>query len=52
MDDVSFRVAAESKLCALVLTPTRELALQVHKHLTVAAAYTSIKVSYTQSTNI
>jgi superfamily II DNA/RNA helicase len=35
----------ESKLYALVLTPTRELAMQVHKHLTAAAAYTGIKVS-------
>lgn len=52
MDDDSFHVAAESKLYALVLTPTRELAMQVHKHLTLAAAYTGIKVSYRQSTNI
>jgi ATP-dependent RNA helicase DDX24/MAK5 len=35
----------ESKLYALVLTPTRELAMQVHKHLTAAAVYTGIKVS-------
>jgi ATP-dependent RNA helicase DDX24/MAK5 len=35
----------ESKLYALVLTPTRELAMQVHKHLTAAATYTGIKVS-------
>jgi hypothetical protein len=35
----------ESKLYALVLTPTRELALQVHRHLTSAAKYTGIKVS-------
>lgn len=35
----------ESKLYALVLTPTRELAIQVHRHLTSAAKYTGIKVS-------
>jgi len=35
----------ESKLYALVLTPTRELAMQVHRHLTSAAKYTGIKVS-------
>lgn len=35
----------ESKLYALVLTPTRELAMQVHKHLTAAAAYTGIKIA-------
>jgi hypothetical protein len=35
----------QSKLYALVLTPTRELAMQVHKHLTAAARYTGIKVS-------
>lgn len=35
----------ESKLYALVLTPTRELAMQVHRHLTSAAKYTGIKVA-------
>lgn len=38
----------ESKLYALVLTPTRELAMQVHRHLTSAAKYTGIKVSRSQ----
>lgn len=49
MDDASFCGATgypESKLYALVLTPTRELAMQVHKHLTTVAAYIDIKVSY------
>ncbi|XP_066137965.1 ATP-dependent RNA helicase DDX24 isoform X2 [Euwallacea fornicatus] len=32
-------------LYALILTPTRELALQVTKHLTLAAKYTGIKVA-------
>jgi hypothetical protein len=41
----------ESKLYALVLTPTRELALQVHKHLAAAAAYTGIKVSSRQASH-
>jgi len=39
------KVYPESKLYALVLTPTRELAMQVHRHLTSAAKYTGIKVS-------
>jgi hypothetical protein len=48
VSDVSLhntRVYPESKLYALVLTPTRELAMQVHRHLTSAAKYTGIKVS-------
>jgi len=40
----------EPKLYALVLTPTRELAMQVHRHLTSAAKYTGIKVSRVTST--
>ncbi|PNF41284.1 hypothetical protein B7P43_G01468 [Cryptotermes secundus] len=36
---------SQSKLYALVLTPTRELAMQVHKHLTAAARYTGIKIA-------
>jgi superfamily II DNA/RNA helicase len=40
----------EKKLYALVLTPTRELAMQVHKHLTAAAQFTDIKVSCRQVT--
>jgi hypothetical protein len=41
----------ESKLYALVLTPTRELAMQVHKHLTAVATYTGIKVSCEQASH-
>lgn len=33
------------KLYALILTPTRELAMQVKNHLTDIAKYTNIKVS-------
>ena len=32
------------RLVALILTPTRELALQVHSHIRAAAKYTGIKV--------
>ena len=35
------------KLIALILTPTRELALQVHSHITAAVKYTSVKVTHT-----
>jgi len=33
------------KLRALVLTPTRELAMQVHKHLVAAAKHTGIRIA-------
>ena len=33
------------RLLALILTPTRELAMQVHSHITAVAKYTGIKVS-------
>jgi len=33
------------KLRALVLTPTRELAMQVHKHLVAAAKHTDIRIA-------
>ena len=39
-------VGYNGKLIALVLTPTRELALQVHSHITAAVKYTSIKVTH------
>lgn len=32
-------------LYALILTPTRELAMQVKNHLTLAAKYTGIKIA-------
>ncbi len=35
----------KKKLRALVLTPTRELAIQVKDHLEAAAKFTGIKVS-------
>lgn len=34
----------QSLLQALILTPTRELAVQIKKHFDVAAKYTNIKV--------
>lgn len=37
-------VKTEKKLQALILTPTRELAIQVKNHLKIAARYTEIKV--------
>ena len=43
--DVKYlRQMSGSKLVALILAPTRELAIQVHDHLTAAAKYTNIKV--------
>ena len=43
--DVKYlRQASGSKLIALILAPTRELAIQVHDHLTAAAKYTKVKV--------
>ncbi|KAJ4435535.1 hypothetical protein ANN_18151, partial [Periplaneta americana] len=44
-NDTSDTPNPESRLYALVLTPTRELAMQVHKHLIAAAKYTGIKVA-------
>lgn len=38
------RQVSGGKLVALILAPTRELAIQVHDHLTAAAKYTKIKV--------
>ena len=35
---------SRDKLVALILAPTRELAIQVHDHLTAVAKYTKIKV--------
>lgn len=40
-------IGYNGKLIALILTPTRELALQVHSHITAAVKYTSIKVTHT-----
>lgn len=36
----------EDNLYALILTPTRELAVQVKNHIAAAAKYTDIKVWY------
>lgn len=36
--------ATQQKLYALILTPTRELAIQVRNHLVTASKYTGIKV--------
>ncbi len=36
--------AADRPLLALILTPTRELAIQVNNHIKAAAKYTDIKV--------
>lgn len=36
----------DNKLIALILTPTRELALQVQSHIKAVAKYTKIKVTY------
>ena len=41
-DDVS----SGNKLIALILTPTRELALQVQLHIKAVAKYTEIKVTH------
>ena len=40
-------IGYNGKLIALILTPTRELALQVHLHITAAVKYTSVKVTHT-----
>lgn len=43
--DVKYlRQVSGSKLVALILAPTRELAIQVHDHLTAAAKFTKVKV--------
>lgn len=41
-------------LYALILTPTRELAIQIKNHLTQAAKYTDVKVklSFSKSTDL
>ena len=44
-DDVIVQSHDQGKLLALILTPTRELALQVQAHITAAAKYTGIRVS-------
>ncbi|KAJ9580891.1 hypothetical protein L9F63_023936 [Diploptera punctata] len=36
---------SDSKLYALILTPTRELAIQINNHLKAAAKYTGIKIA-------
>lgn len=41
---MSHDIEVGSKLIALILAPTRELAIQVHDHLTAVAKYTKVKV--------
>ena len=40
-------VYLQSRVYALVLTPTRELCVQVKQHLAAAAKYTQLNVSVT-----
>lgn len=44
-DDVKIAAASEKPLYALVLTPTRELCVQVKDHLVAAAKYTDINIA-------
>jgi len=44
-EDMPVATEKGDKLRALILTPTRELAMQVHKHLVVAAKHTGVRVA-------
>ena len=45
-DDVTRESHDQAKLLSLILTPTRELALQIQHHIRAAAKYTGIKVIF------
>lgn len=51
IDNVDFNfdpiipIAPKKKLRALIITPTRELAVQIEKHLKAVAKYTDIKIA-------